>query len=312
MSTNSGMSPRLRNGFGGGDKCIRDGQHHIPRLNAARHDRKTQGIRPAAHRDRVAHVAEGRKCSLEFLDYRTANEPRRPQTLAKCARQFALKLEMRSYEVKERNRLRCAVLHGLLNEAKHPGWVSGNNRVGRDILGDHAAGADDRILTNLGVGQNRDARTDGGSFADHRPFNLPIALGLQFTIGSCGARVGVIDEHDAMTDEDIVFDHHAFANETVTGDLAAFADAGILLNLYKCADLCLVPNLAAVQVYKLRESDIFTQFHVIGDRIVEVHKYTNSPFLLSDSLAVSSIFTTRKPAHPLLNGSCPLEIQSTK
>ncbi len=40
---------RLGDGFGGGDKRMRHGQHHVARLHAGRHQGKAQRIRTAVH-----------------------------------------------------------------------------------------------------------------------------------------------------------------------------------------------------------------------------------------------------------------------
>jgi hypothetical protein len=43
---------------------------------------------------------------------------------------------------------------------QNSGWISGYDNVGRDIPGDDAASADDRILADLGVGENDRARAN--------------------------------------------------------------------------------------------------------------------------------------------------------
>ena len=89
-------------------------------------------------------------------------------------------------------------------------------------------------------------------FADERLLNLPVCLGLERPHCRRGARVSVIDEHDSMTNKDVVLYGDAFANEGVAGDLAAFPDAGVLLNFNKGANLCFRPNFASVEVNELR------------------------------------------------------------
>jgi hypothetical protein len=75
---------------------------------------------------------------------------------------------------------------------------------------------------------------------------------LQIPIGSRGARIAVIDKHHPVPDEDVVLDEDAFTDKGVTGNLAASSDTGIFLNFYECADLCLVADLAPIQVDKFR------------------------------------------------------------
>ena len=55
--------------------------------------------------------------------------------------------------------------------------------------------------------------------------NLPVRFGLEASVRVGGAGIGVVDEHDSMADEHIVFNRHALADERVAGDLAALADA---------------------------------------------------------------------------------------
>jgi hypothetical protein len=49
----------------------------------------------------------------------------------------------------------------------------------------------------------------------------------------------------------------------VTGDLAHFADAGVLLDFDKSANLCLVADLATVQIDELREANIVSQLDIV-------------------------------------------------
>ena len=56
-----------------------------------------------------------------------------------------------------------------------------------------------------------------------------------------------------MPDEDVILDDYALTDKGVTGNLAALPYRGILLDFYECSNLCLVPDLTAIQIYKLRE-----------------------------------------------------------
>jgi hypothetical protein len=44
--------------------------------------------------------------------------------------------------------------------AQNSGWISGDDNVGRNIPGDDAASAHDRILADVGVGENGRARAN--------------------------------------------------------------------------------------------------------------------------------------------------------
>src|SRR5580698_2830660 len=202
--------------------------------------------------------------------------------------------------------------HRLFDVTKNSGRISGHDRVGRNIFGDNTASAYNRVLADMDVRKNRRTRTDRRTLLYDRTFDLPIGFGLQIPIGGRSARIAVIDKHHSVPDEDVVLNQNSFTDKRVTGNLAASSDTGIFLDFYECADLCLVSDLAPIHVYKFRQSDILTHLDVVRDAVIGVHRYTKEPVLLSDSLAASSILTTRSPAHPLLNGSCPLETQSTK
>ena len=125
---------------------------------------------------------------------------------------------------------------------------------GGNVFGDHAAGADNGVFTDGDVGQNGAPGTDRRTLLHHGPLDLPVRFGLQLASPVVARGIGVVDERDAVADEDVVFDGHAFADEGVAGDLAAFADGGILLDLDKGADLGFVANLASVEIDELAKA----------------------------------------------------------
>ena len=54
----------------------------------------------------------------------------------------------------------------------------------------------------------------------------------------------------------VVLNSHALADEAVTRYLAAFPDAHVLLDLDEGADLCLVTDLAAVEIDEFRKPHV--------------------------------------------------------
>ena len=74
---------------------------------------KRKRIRAAADRNRMARVAESRKCLLKLLDHRAADEASRVQSSTKHAGEFLLKFYMRSNQVKKRNAVRSAIRMAL-------------------------------------------------------------------------------------------------------------------------------------------------------------------------------------------------------
>src|SRR5438876_9104588 len=190
--------------------------------------------------------------------------------------------------------------------------IACHDRVGRHVASHDAAGSDQSILAD------RDVRKDGGAGADRsarphqRRLDFPVLLGLQRTVRSCGARVGVVDEGDAVADEDVVLDGHAFANERVAGDLAVLADVRVLLNFDKGTDLGVVAYFAAIEVDEPRQLDAFAQLHIGRNAEILAHSSIALPLSLSDRSAASSSLTTREPATPSFTGVSFLPTQSTK
>jgi hypothetical protein len=75
-----------------------------------------------------------------------------------------------------------------------------------------------------------------------------------------------------VPDEYIVLDDNAFADKTVAGDLTTFAHRHIFLDFHERTDLRLIPDLAPVQIYELREPDIGSQFYIVRNAVVGIHR----------------------------------------
>src|SRR6266850_6979420 len=108
--------------------------------------------------------------------------------------------------------------------------ISRYDRVRRHILCHDAAGADNGVLSDDDLGENRTPRTDGGAFFYEGLLDLPILFALQLAVGRSCTRVGIVDESHAMADEHIVLDNHAFTNKAMAGDFAVLSDRCVLLN----------------------------------------------------------------------------------
>src|SRR5689334_3703147 len=87
---------------------------------------------------------------------------------------------------------------------------------------DHRALADGHPRDDRRIGADRCAPAHAGAL------DLPIGRVLQGAILVRGARVTVVDEHDAVADEYLVLDDDALANERVRGDLATRPDLRVL------------------------------------------------------------------------------------
>ena len=88
---------------------------------------------------------------------------------------------------------------------------------------------------------------------------MPVGFGLQTPALACGARILVVDERNIVADENFIFDRYTFANKRMARNLDGAADPGILLNLHERADLGIIANRAAVEIYKREYSDIFAE-----------------------------------------------------
>src|SRR4029450_11236676 len=113
---------------------------------------------------------------------------------------------------------------------------------------DDAAGADDGVLADDDLRENRGTRSDRRPPPDERRFNGPVGLGLQRAAGRRRPRKRVVDERDAVADEHLILDRDAGADERVARDLAAPADRGVTLDLDERSDLRVVADRAAVEI----------------------------------------------------------------
>src|SRR5579872_4982798 len=142
-------------------------------------------------------------------------------------------------------------LRNLIDITQNPGWISGYDAVRRNVLGDYAAGSNDRVFTDCVAGENGRARTDRRAFPDYRTFDFPVRFGLQVAFGSRRAGVGVVNKRYSVADENVVLNDYAFTDECVTRDFAPLADGCILLDFDERSDFCLVADFASVQIDEL-------------------------------------------------------------
>src|SRR5579872_5771825 len=162
-------------------------------------------------------------------------------------------------------------LRNLIDITQNPGWISGYDAVRRNVLGDYAAGSNDRVFTDCGAAENGCARTDRRAFPDYCTFDFPVRFGLQVAFGGRRAGVGVVDERYSVADKNVVLDDYAFTNECVTGDFAPLADGGVFLDFNEGPDLRFIPNFTSVQVNELGELYIFSKLYVWRDAYVRIH-----------------------------------------
>src|SRR5262249_38389678 len=134
----------------------------------------------------------------------------------------------------------------LVHKPHKPGGIPSDDRVRSHILGHHAAGTYNCVLSDGDVAENRRSGTDGSAFANPGFFNLPVRLGLQPPFARRRPGIHVVDKRYSVAHKDVVFDLDAFTNEGVARDLASAPHSGILLNFDKRCDFRFVADFAAV------------------------------------------------------------------
>src|ERR1700733_3293910 len=164
-------------------------------------------------------------------------------------------------------------LRDLFDITQNSGRISSHDTVRGNVLGDHAAGADNSVLTDCDVRENSCARSDRCAFLDYGTFDLPVCFGLQISVAGRGARVGIVDKGNSVADENVVLNDYAFTNKCVAGDFAALADASILLDLHECANLGFIADFAPIQVDELGELDVLSKLYIWRDAYVWIHSH---------------------------------------
>ena len=112
----------------------------------------------------------------------------------------------------------------------------------------NATRTNDGILSDHKVGKNGCSGANGSTAFDHSGFNSPVLFGLEPTPARGRSWVRVINKRHAVADEDVVFDGYSLTHESVTRDLATIPHGRILLDFDKSANLCLVTNLATIEI----------------------------------------------------------------
>src|SRR5947209_16635468 len=124
-----------------------------------------------------------------------------------------------------------AAMRSVFRAARGPRRISDHCRAQRNDACDDGACTDRRRLTDPHVPEDHSAGTDRSAPFDRGALQRPVPVGLELPGRGDGAWMLVVDEDDAMTDEDLVVNLHTRADERVTLDLAAFTDRDIALNL---------------------------------------------------------------------------------
>ena len=139
----------------------------------------------------------------------------------------------------------------MIDKPDNFSWVTYDNGIGGDILDDNTAGADDGVLTDRHTTENCCVGAYGRPTANIGGDDLPIGFSLEPTGLGGGSGVAVIDEHDTMADENIVFDGDALAYKRMALDFAVSSNGSVFLDFDKGADAAVVADCTTVQVDKI-------------------------------------------------------------
>src|SRR5262245_43415337 len=143
------------------------------------------------------------------------------------------------------------------------GRHAGDSRPGRNIACDDRSGTDERPSTDPHSSEDHAARAEAGSFLDDRAKKRPVVCGLQAAVLGGRTRGLVVDEEDAVPDEDLVVDVDSFADEAVALDLAAGTHARASLNLDKRPDPRTRADRAAVEIRERPDVHVVPEGHIV-------------------------------------------------
>src|SRR5271167_1719111 len=100
----------LRDGFGGGDERMRNGNYNIARPNAGGGQGKAKRVGAAAYASAMLGVAKLREGTLKLLDLGAADESGARDGGPKRGHQFLLQLQMLGDQIKKWNIASCHLL----------------------------------------------------------------------------------------------------------------------------------------------------------------------------------------------------------
>src|SRR6059058_178486 len=143
---------------------------------------------------------------------------------------------------------------------EHARGVPRNCSVGWHIPGYDTTRTDDCVFADGDPAKQSYTRSDRGAALDQGYFATPIVFSLQLAVAVGCARIAIVDERDAVPDEDVVFQGHAFTNKRVTRNLTARADSGVFLDLDKRSNLGLVANLTTIEVDETKDAHVCPSF----------------------------------------------------
>ena len=115
--------------------------------------------------------------------------------------------------------------------------------------------ADQRAFSDGNAAENDSTTPDRSATLNSGWHYFPVFLCLETSIGSRPG-IQIVDEHDAMSNKNIILDRDSFADECMRRDLAAPPDDGVFLHLDKRSHLGFVTDCAAVEVNQIWLEDL--------------------------------------------------------
>ena len=147
----------------------------------------------------------------------------------------------------------------------YSGWIAGYCDACGNIFGNDGARADDGALTDGDPAQDSGVAPDAGLGLHNRRNDVPVKFSLECAACGCRARILVVDEDDAMADENFVFDRDAFTDKAMRGNFAVATYACTFLDFDERADARAVADLAPVEINEVMNFDVAAQLDVRRD-----------------------------------------------
>jgi hypothetical protein len=129
---------------------------------------------------------------------------------------------------------------------------------------DHGPSADERVRPDADAAKDDRARAKGRAVFDDRAFQRPVSLGLEGAVTHCCAWTPIVDEHDAVPDEDAVSDLDSGADKGVTLNFAVSADDSAALDLHERPYAGVVTDAATVEVGESAHESAFAELDVVN------------------------------------------------
>ena len=175
-----------------------------------------QGAGSGVQSDALGCSAIRSEIPFKGLDFSTQNELATIQNAGDRCVNFGLDAPVLRFQIEVGYFDVCHEFLGLLlqNAASQPGGYALGNMMIWDIVSDHSAGADHCALSNGDASEDDCAAADGCPSLYTGGNDLPIIFRLQAAVRR-RSRIKIVDKHDPVSHEDVVFNGDALTDEGV-------------------------------------------------------------------------------------------------